>query len=119
MRFNKVTEKMKSFLLLVISFLSLSGCVLLGETKSQERDLDSETVVEMGKACLTDFGDVPSGGSFVAYLEPQVPTGQTCQSEVRVCQDGKLSGSYAFVSCFEGQPFFGNEGDVPVVLPTE
>ncbi len=107
--------KMNKWILLAFCFLP--ACALLSKDTDIKNADAEELVVELGQSCETDFGEVPSGGSFVAYKEPQVPSGQSCVSETRVCKSGKVSGSYLFISCFEGNPVFGNEGDVPVVLP--
>ncbi len=44
-------------------------------------------------------GTVAHGGSFVAWQSATVPSGQTCQSQTRVCNNGSLSGNYLHESC--------------------
>lgn len=52
------------------------------------------------------FGDqtIASGGSVMAYRSAQPPVCEPCESELRVCNDGSLSGSYGASSCSERSP---------------
>lgn len=99
----------------IICSLLLSSCITKPPAPTEE-DSEASLTEELGKSCQTDFGEVPSRGSFYAYEEPNVALGLTCKSELRTCIDGKLTGTYSFVSCFEGAPI-QNEGDMSVVIP--
>jgi hypothetical protein len=55
-------------------------------------------------ACLFNGMTITHKGSVRAYQNSSVPSGQTCMSEVRACDDGKLSGSYAYASCQVAAP---------------
>lgn len=49
--------------------------------------------------CTFNGQTVASGGSVTAYQSNDVPHDQTCQSETRTCNNGTLSGSYAYPAC--------------------
>ncbi len=49
--------------------------------------------------CNFAGGTVPDGGSVIAYQSPNVAAGQLCSSQTRFCNNGLLSGSYAYMSC--------------------
>lgn len=53
-------------------------------------------------SCLFNGQVIPTGGSVPAFQNSNVPTGQTCQGETRVCTNGLLSGSYNYASCTTG-----------------
>ncbi len=53
-------------------------------------------------SCRFNGQSVQNGQSVAAYLNSSVPTGSSCVSEQRVCQNGTLSGSYSFASCTPG-----------------
>lgn len=44
-------------------------------------------------------GTTPSGTNITAYQNPTVPCGSTCESQIRICNNGVLSGSYTNESC--------------------
>jgi len=50
----------------------------------------------------TGPGNIPiaHGGSYIYYQTSVVPCADTCSSQVRVCDNGNLSGSYTATSCF-------------------
>ena len=50
----------------------------------------------------TGPGNIPiaHGGSYIYYQTSVVPCAETCSSQVRVCDNGNLSGSYTATSCF-------------------
>jgi hypothetical protein len=56
------------------------------------------------QACLFDGQTIPHGGKINAYLTSAVPYGQLCSSQERVCNNGTLSGSFAYASCSSGSP---------------
>lgn len=49
--------------------------------------------------CTFGGQTVAHGSGVTAYLSDQVPSGQTCQGETRTCNNGSLSGSYAYPAC--------------------
>jgi len=63
--------------------------------------LFSTTTVQAaeGAACLFNNTVVPDTTTIVAYQNSTVPYGQTCVSEIRLCDNGTLVGSYTFDSC--------------------
>ena len=48
--------------------------------------------------CNFAGGTVPDKGSVIAYQSPNVASGQLCSSQTRFCNNGLLSGSYAYMS---------------------
>lgn len=56
------------------------------------------------QSCLFNGQTIAHGQSAMAFQNSSVPFGQSCQSESRLCQNGVLSGSFAFSSCAPGQP---------------
>lgn len=55
-------------------------------------------------ACLFNGQTISHGGSVTASQNSTVSIGSSCVDETRVCDNGKLSGSYAFGSCAVGTP---------------
>lgn len=49
-------------------------------------------------------GTVAHGGTATAYKESNVEYGGTCESQIRTCTDGSLSGSYTHRSCAVAEP---------------
>lgn len=60
--------------------------------------------ISAAAACLFNGLTIKHGETTVAYLNSAPPFGTNCVSENRVCNNGKLSGSYTFGNCKEGQP---------------
>jgi hypothetical protein len=56
------------------------------------------------KACLFNGQTIAHGDTVKAYQNSSVAYGQTCSEEVRKCDNGTLSGSFAFASCDIGAP---------------
>ncbi len=54
--------------------------------------------------CLFNGQTINHGQSVTAYLTSTVPNGQTCQSEVRTCNNGSLSGNHQYANCSVGAP---------------
>jgi len=50
-------------------------------------------------SCLFNGFSIPSGNTVTAYQASSVISPATCQSQVRTCTNGVLSGSYAYSSC--------------------
>jgi len=51
------------------------------------------------QSCNFAGGTVPDGGNVIAYQSESVAAGGTCSSQTRVCNNGQLSGTYAYTSC--------------------
>ena len=49
--------------------------------------------------CSINGQNVNHGSSITTYSAASVPFGSSCQSQLRTCNDGTLSGSYGFASC--------------------
>ncbi|MBX9769283.1 MAG: hypothetical protein K2X47_18545 [Bdellovibrionales bacterium] len=56
-------------------------------------------VVGAPASCLINGQTVPHGGTITLFLEPTVPNGSTCQTQLRLCGDGTLSGTAQFSAC--------------------
>jgi hypothetical protein len=50
-------------------------------------------------SCIFNGNTVPHGGSVKAYQTSSVAFGSTCNVEDRMCDNGKLSGSFTFNAC--------------------
>lgn len=60
-------------------------------------------VVGQPSSCQLPWGgSIAHGQTVVAYASNQVACGQACQSEVRACNNGSLTGSYTRQSCSVG-----------------
>ena len=55
-------------------------------------------------SCTFNAMTLASGATVTAYKAATVPSGQTCTSQVRTCNGGTLSGTYAFPSCSVSAP---------------
>lgn len=62
-------------------------------------DYDSCVVGAAAASCSFNGQTLASGQSTKAYTTSNVPAGQSCQSEVRNCTNGALSGSAPFATC--------------------
>ncbi len=51
------------------------------------------------QSCTLNGQTIPHGTSVTTYLNSSVPAGSTCQSQVRTCNNGSLSGSYTNFTC--------------------
>jgi hypothetical protein len=54
--------------------------------------------------CTFNGTSIASGASVTAYAAASVPFGASCASEQRTCNDGALSGSFAFSACTAAAP---------------
>lgn len=59
----------------------------------------STCAVAAAKSCLFNGLTIASGSSVTAYLSSSAAAGENCQSQTRVCNDGALSGQYAYGAC--------------------
>jgi hypothetical protein len=50
-------------------------------------------------SCSLGGVTIPHGGSIKAYYQSKAYNGDDCQSQIRVCSDGRLSGSYSNLTC--------------------
>lgn len=62
------------------------------------------SVAAKPSSCLFAGRTVNSGESVIAYATSMVASGVPCQSQVRTCNNGILSGSWQFSSCVVEQP---------------
>lgn len=53
-------------------------------------------------ACLFNNSTIANGQTVTGYVTSSVPFGQTCQSQLRTCNNGVLSGSNQYASCTVG-----------------
>lgn len=60
--------------------------------------------VDIPKACIFNGKTIAHGAVIDAYQNSAVDFGGRCVSEVRVCDNGSLSGSFAYAACEVGQP---------------
>ncbi|NCN95634.1 MAG: hypothetical protein GW917_02830 [Bdellovibrionales bacterium] len=54
---------------------------------------------ECAPTCTFDGAVIPYGGTVFGYRQGQVPYGQSCEAEMRVCGFSGLSGSAPYASC--------------------
>lgn len=54
--------------------------------------------------CKFNGQTLSNGQTIKAYLNSTVPAGQSCESQVRSCQNGVLSGNYNYASCAVAAP---------------
>lgn len=92
-----------------------SSSVAYGQTcTSETRTCNNEALsgsytysscsVQGAASCTFNGQTIPSGGSVTAYQTSTVTYGNTCTSETRACNNGALSGSYAYSTCSVGAP---------------
>lgn len=55
-------------------------------------------------SCSFNGLTIASGSQVTAYQNSSVAAGQTCQSQIRTCTSGTLSGSYAYANCEVNAP---------------
>jgi hypothetical protein len=72
--------------------------VLSGSFKAKSCDVDDP------RTCRFKGQTIEHGSRVRAFSTPNVPFGESCQSEDRTCQNGVLSGSYEFANCFVKRP---------------
>ena len=53
----------------------------------------------VNRSCTFNGQTVTHGNSVTAYREANVPFGSSCQSQTRTCNDGNLTGTFAYSSC--------------------
>jgi hypothetical protein len=79
----------------LIAFQNCGDSFSAGNLKSKTQSSLSKKASE----CEFNGAFVRDGESVIAFYESSVPAGQVCQSEIRQCRNGHLSGSYGFASC--------------------
>jgi len=120
-------KKYQRWFFICLAILSLTATVTLfqncGKATKQAAGKNSKSdseVEEEIKRSFDDFSnsgdnssdpqcdfngeDLEHGDSVTAYQNSTVPFGSSCVSQVRICQDGILSGSFNFASCTPGAP---------------
>lgn len=90
----------------LIIFFSLIGLVIINQNCSKNgfqvinNSSSSSTTIPNINACSLPWGgSILSAESVTAYQASLVPSGQICQSQVRTCTNGVLSGNYQYQSC--------------------
>jgi len=63
------------------------------------------------KSCTLNGKEIADGSSVTVFTSSSVANGQTCQTEVRSCSNGILSGSATFESCVVSPPVDNGGGD--------
>ena len=63
--------------------------------------------------CTFDGQTLADGESVTAYLTDNPGAGQSCSSQTRTCNNGSLSGTYAFATCGDEDPCTFNGNTVP------
>ena len=85
----------------------VTGCCMPGITSDKTQIKNGIAIPgcdRMPANCTFNSQTVLHGQSVKAYKTATVPDGQTCQSQNRTCNDGTLSGSYAYDSCVVNPP---------------
>ncbi len=86
----------------VVTHAPLSGPACVTASGQDGTCQSGQCVANAPTSCALPWGGtLMNGQSTVAYEEPSVPCGQSCVSEVRICNAGQLSGSFAYSSCAE------------------
>lgn len=105
--------KLKSLIALGLTSLFVSGCEQGSSTNSAINDTTIKFAgnASFAMASSTTSPDCSFGGttllngdSVIAYQNSTVNYGEICASEIRVCTEGLLSGSYNYDSCSATQP---------------
>lgn len=86
------------------------SCATVTETRTCNNGILSGSAqyascsVNSPRACLFDGKTIEHGLSIVAFQTSSAAYGDKCNQEIRTCNDGTLSGSFAFGSCAVAQP---------------
>ena len=75
-----------------------------GGTAAYSFDCDATITVTPAANCSFNGQTVLHGQSVTAYKDPTVAYGQSCNSQNRTCNNGNLTGSFAYSSCTVGPP---------------
>lgn len=114
--FKRNSSRMKFFYLVcgLLVFIHFQNCAPKKEDPPQNEIVEtpvvpSEEVLDCAlnsnatncikKSCTFDANSIAHEGSVLAFQNSEVPQGESCISENRICQDGALSGSYAYATC--------------------
>ena len=95
----KKPKLIETFLLLISFILVLFFQNCTTSANIVENNETTPTVIAAPKSCQFDGQAIFSGQMIQAFQNSSVSFGLACVSENRTCQDGALSGSYAFSSC--------------------
>ena len=68
--------------------------------------------------CYLNGHNIDSGKTIKAYRARTVTSGQSCISEIRICTNGSLSGSYAYASCTVASAATPAPAPSPIAPPT-
>ncbi|NUM58218.1 MAG: hypothetical protein HUU56_06285 [Bdellovibrionaceae bacterium] len=75
------------------------NCSKVGFSGAVEPSVNESSSLTTTSTCLFDDKVLFPGESVTAYKSASVPAYSSCESENRVCNNGKLSGSYAHATC--------------------
>lgn len=83
---------------------AILGALFLGSASLAYADFEYRVplkkLVVSPESCAAPWGaSVANQSNVTAYQSNTVPLGQTCVSETRSCENGKLSGTFAYESC--------------------
>lgn len=90
---------MKMFLFVIMA-IAMVGCGTSGGGNPGGGGTDPTPTPGVKFDCQNPVGGVVKhGASVTLFKQDKVPFGSSCQSEVRTCDNGNLSGSAAFAAC--------------------
>ncbi len=89
--------------LVIVTLLSFQNCSNHLVTPNTPV-VDYSSVQAIAPDCEFNGTGLMNGDTVRAYLSSTVPVGQMCLSEVRSCQNGKLSGNFEYAFCLPGAP---------------
>lgn len=88
--------------LLALPFWVLGLVAIVVATDAATGATSTAASVAGGASCMTPWGMPVMDGQFVtAYYENRPAPGRQCQSEIRMCSNGYLSGFYSYQDCIE------------------
>lgn len=90
-------------LILIFSFQNCGPKLTAGEDSFVVENSNLSSQARMMTSCVFNGELLAEGQKVTAYLLSSADHGSTCQSEVRECKDGQLSGNYAYRSCVVGE----------------
>jgi hypothetical protein len=84
-------------ILALILFIGLTSCA----TDPKDKPEDYFKIAHKERECVGPYGQVKHGKKLTMYKELIVQGESKCKSEIRVCTDGALTGSFIFPGCTE------------------
>lgn len=97
----KKNSALKKFFVALLFAATIVG-EALAITEDREALASAENREALASTCVAPWGMPVAEGQFVvAYYEDRATGGRRCQSEMRFCNNGFLSGFYRYQSCTE------------------